>query len=271
LAKEAINIPVKEPRYRGSWKGRVIKAIVIDGAKKWEDIREFTGLSQNSLKRALAELFALNILEKRNHDYFVCSPEIGEEYRVFFAKEEEKVVRFPQKKQRDLVKWIDQWRELMELDFSLESKHFYLEGRHLDQLSQALICRAESEVLVVNPFVAQCDLSDTLRSACQRGVDVKLITRPPDDKRRRYQREKREYHLNLSREGVALTYNKKAHAKLIVVDRTVGIASSMNFYSGSSGGSSWEAGLVSVEENVVENMANSILNFIERPETTEIT
>jgi hypothetical protein len=45
----------------------------------------------------------------------------------------------------------------------------------------------------------------------------------------------------------------------------------MNFYSGSSGGSSWEAGLVSVEETVVENMANSILNFIERPETKEIT
>jgi hypothetical protein len=35
-----------EPRYRGSLKRHVIKAIVWDGAKTWSDIHEFTGLSQ---------------------------------------------------------------------------------------------------------------------------------------------------------------------------------------------------------------------------------
>ncbi len=42
VAKMTLN----EPRYWGSLKGHVIKAIVWDGAKTWSDIHEYTGLSQ---------------------------------------------------------------------------------------------------------------------------------------------------------------------------------------------------------------------------------
>ncbi len=48
------------------------------------------------------------------------------------------------------------------------------------------------------------------------------------------------------------------------------IISSMNFYSGSSGGASWEAGLISVEETVVESIVNSILELLEKPESKEM-
>lgn len=196
--------------------------------------------------------------------------EVCEEYRNFLnTQESEKPVKFSEDK-KNFFSWINEWKKLMNLDFSMASRHFYLEGRHLDQLSQGLICRAESEVLVVNPFVTQCDLSDTLRNAGKRGIEVRLITRPPDDKKLQYRKEKEEYHATLKQEGIFLTYNKKAHAKLIVIDRVVGIVSSMNFYSGSSGGASWEAGLISVEETVVETIANSILNLLELPETKEL-
>ena len=50
----------------------------------------------------------------------------------------------------------------------MESKHFFLEGRHLDDISKELVSHAESEVLAVNPFVENCDLSNTLRQACAR-------------------------------------------------------------------------------------------------------
>jgi predicted transcriptional regulator len=275
---EVTRITRKEPRYWGSWKGRVIKAIVQDGAKTWNDIREFTGLSQGSLNKALSELFDLSILEKRNGEYRV-SLEIYKEYKEFFNKNrfyeepvideiDEKIpVKFTERKQSELVRWIDQWREVKSLDFSLEPKHFFLEGRHLDDLSKSLISKAESEVLVVNPYVNQCDLSDTLREASNRGIKVRLITRPPADKKYQYKMKKQEYHTTLKKEGVTLTYNNKVHAKLIVVDRVVAIISSMNFYSGSSGGASWEAGLVSVEQTVVETIADSILELLERPET----
>jgi hypothetical protein len=43
----------------------------------------------------------------------------------------------------------------------------------------------------------------------------------------------------------------------------------MNFTTGSSGGASWEAGLVSTEETVVESVCNSILELLEKPESKD--
>ena len=74
-------------------------------------------------------------------------------------------MEFSYDKKEDLVRWIDKWREFKGLDFSMEHKHFFLEGRHLDDISKELVSHAESEVLVVNPFVENCDLSNTLRQA----------------------------------------------------------------------------------------------------------
>ena len=61
----------------------------------------------------------------------------------------------------------------------------------------------------------------------------------------------------------------QVHAKIVVVDSTVAIVSSMNFFSASSGGSSWEAGIVSTDEKVVKNIKKSILDILIRPETTK--
>ena len=53
-----------EPRYWGSWKGRVISAIVNDGEQSWTDLLEKTGLYEGSLKKVLAELFQVPAIEK---------------------------------------------------------------------------------------------------------------------------------------------------------------------------------------------------------------
>jgi phosphatidylserine/phosphatidylglycerophosphate/cardiolipin synthase-like enzyme len=142
----------------------------------------------------------------------------------------------------------------------LEPKHFYLDGRYLDELSKDLISGAKQEVLIVNPFVDECNLSNTMLDAIKNGANVILITRAPDNQDA-YSNEKLEYHSKLKEEGVKLGYNKKVHSKLIVVDHSVAISSSMNFYSSSSGGKSWEAGLVSVDETVVNSVAKSIIEL----------
>lgn len=223
-------------------------------------------------------MYDAGILEKSKGIYQV-SPKIHKAYEEFSerqeipeendlrAEEQKGPVKFSEKKQKDLVRWIDQWREVKGLHFSLEHKHFFLEGMHLDDISKELIRRAKSEVLVVNPYVNVCDLSNRMRDAGKRGISVTLITRPPDDKKYSYRKEKQEYHSTLKREGVILTYNRMTHAKLIVVDRAVAIVSSMNFYSGSSGGASWEAGFVSIEDTVVESVVSSILRLLEKPES----
>ena len=243
----------------------MIKAIAIDGAREWNEIREFTGLSAHSLNTALSEMYNAKIIEKSVDGRYTVEYEIYKEYKAFFEKQRisEKSIKFLEEKQRDLVDWINQWKEVERLDFSLEPKHFFLNGTHLDNISQGLISNAKSEALVVNPYVENCDLSNTLRNASRNDVKVNLITRPP------YNNKRREYHTFLKQDGVQVTYNKVAHAKLIAVDRIVTVISSMNFTPGSSGGASWEAGLVSTEETVVESVCNSILELLEKPESKD--
>ena len=64
--------------------------------------------------------------------------------------------------------------------------------------------------------------------------------------------------------GVKVAYNKRVHAKLIVLDRSVAIVSSMNMNSSSTGGLSWEAGIVTKEDAVVEAVRDSILSLREK-------
>lgn len=267
-----------EPRYWGSWKGRVIRAVVVDNAKTWNEIHGLTGLSSKSLNRALYEMFELGVLEKKADGTYRVSHDIYAEYKDFFGElaESGKSVRtlaqtkFSEDMQESLVKWIHQWKELKELSFSLKPQHFFLEGRHLDDFSKELICKAKSEVLVVNPFVNNCDLSNTLREASRNGVEVRLITRPAETEKTRFRRDKEEYHGLLKEEGVKVMYNKAVHAKIVVVDRAVAVLSSMNFYSRSSAGASWEAGLISLDKTVVESVVDSILGLLEKPESKEL-
>jgi phosphatidylserine/phosphatidylglycerophosphate/cardiolipin synthase-like enzyme len=113
--------------------------------------------------------------------------------------------------------------------------------------------------VAVNPFVNECDLSDTLRDTAENGKNVTLITRHPDSGNEKY-------HDILKNTGVRIFHNNRTHAKIIIVDRSVAVVSSMNFFASSSGGKSWEAGLVTIENTVVESALNAILALTEKSE-----
>lgn len=255
-----------QPRYWGSWKGRVVKAISIDRAQTWNELRDHTGLSGNTLNKVLSELYDAKAIRKEDDGRYWVSKELYKSYRDYFEEEEtakESVsIEITEEEQKDLVSWIDDWRDVKGLDFSLKPGHFYLEGRYLDDLSKEVIVNAKREVIVVNPFVDKCDLSNTLREAAKKGKKIRLVTRPPTE-------EKIPFHKTLKENGVRIFHNDDVHAKLIVVDRRVAIASSMNFYAASSGGKSWEAGIVSHHDQVVETIVRSILDFIDRTDTIE--
>jgi len=257
----------EEPRYWGSWKGRVVKAIAIDGARTWTEVRDRTGLSPKSLNRVLSEMFDAKMLEKQGDEYRV-NYELYKAYKEFFEQQEivQKIesVSISEGEQKDLIGWIDDWKKVKRLEISLKPEHFFLEGRFLDDFSKEIIANSKREVLVVNPYVDKCDLSDTLRDAADAGRSVLLITRPPDE-------EKVAYHKTLIDAGIKIYHNRGTHAKIVVVDRAVAAVSSMNFYATSSGGKSWEAGLVSIEETVVESIVNSILNLTEMRDSVEMS
>jgi phosphatidylserine/phosphatidylglycerophosphate/cardiolipin synthase-like enzyme len=241
---------------------------VKKGSLNWNELQQATGLDNEALNMALSELYDLGQITKTTKGKYRVRTDLFQEYSEFLNwlkpadKPEVKEVDEPAStmiadKGSETIEWIRGWKTLRKIDFSLDSKHFFLDDMDLDDLSKQLIRRANKEVLIVNPFIESCSLSKTLEQASKHGATVTVITRPPreDDPR---EQEKEEYHSKLKQEGINLVYNKETHAKLIVVDNEAAIVSSMNFYSGSSGGKTWEAGLVSIEENVVKSVANAI-------------
>jgi len=270
-----VELAAHTPLFWGSWKGRVIKAIVIDSAETWSEILDSTGLSSESLNTALSELYAFDVILKTEEETYAVEPTVCNQYKEFFklpgiAGTQKTAAEFPTQRRDELAKWIDKWKDVKKLDFSSDYKHFFLWGRYLDDISKDLISHARSEVLVVNPYVDNCDLSNTLTEASKNGTIVQLVTRPPNIKQEpTYRRKKQDYHKKLKEAGIVLIYNEMIHAKIIVVDRAVAVVSSMNFYSASSSGSSWEAGLITLEIAVVESIANYVLELVEKPESTK--
>lgn len=64
-------------------RGLVIKAIAVDGARTWSDIRDSTGLSEESLNKALSEMFDIGILEKMPDGTYKVSYDLYSDYRAF--------------------------------------------------------------------------------------------------------------------------------------------------------------------------------------------
>ena len=239
-----------------SWQGSVIRAIVSSGHPlTWKEIQEATGLEEKQLNRALTDLRSSGeVLKIEDRWEKYAKYQVSEEFYPTYSEIYNLKI--------GLTKWINQWKEGRKLDFSLEHEQFFLEGRHLDDFSKELISHAKSEVLLVNPFIQDCDLSNTLREAKKNGTKVQIITRIPQDKFLDKLKKKQEYHSTLKQEGISLVYKEKVHAKLVVVDRVAVIVSSMNFYADSSAGVSWEAGLVSIDTKVVESIIGSLSKLV---------
>ncbi|MFX1300755.1 MAG: phospholipase D-like domain-containing protein [Promethearchaeota archaeon] len=263
----------KEPRYWGSWKGRVARAIAEYGPLTWGQLRDITGLSRETLNHVLAEMYEAKTIEKRENDTYWLEYKLFKEYQEFLGissqeAAQEKLIdkpkvpkaSFEESKQDDLVMWIESWVSDENLEFAPDTKHFFLSGHHLDELSRKLILKASNEIMIVNPYIQKCALSDTLRKAAEKGKEVLLITKTPDMKSYNYE-EKQQYHNSLFKTPMKVIVNDTVHAKLLVVDRCIAIVSSMNFYAASTSGKSWEAGLVTVDGVVVANVMNAILNL----------
>lgn len=239
-------MPDEPPPHWRSWKGDVIRSIVSqERPLTWTELRQATGLEEKSLNTALSELLSAKEIYKTVGRRFKVSSRLYSNYADFIHKQK-----------NELVEWIDKWKEVRTLDFTLEHKHFFLEGRHLDDFSKELIAHAKSEVLIVNPFIQDCDLSNTLKDAKDRGIKVVIVTRPPSDRSPEYLKSKQEYHRRMESVGIIMFHSEKVHAKLIVVDQTVTIVSSMNFYADSSAGVSWEAGLISTDERIAKTITD---------------
>lgn len=171
--------------------------------------------------------------------------------------------------QDSLIQWLVQWAFARPINLSLESKQFFTEGMRLEEFARDAIGKAKEEILVTSPFVDSCFLATALQDARDRRVDVKIISRRP--KKDKDDLAKLECHAALRKKGITIHYINTIHSKIIIVDRKILILSSMNLYSGSTGGGLLEAGIVSFESKVVDSAIKYITDLLAKTESPDIT
>ncbi len=241
----------REPNYYNSWKGRILEAIIINDAHSWKMIQLYTDLNNYALKRALAELFSVNAIEKRNSEYFVIDNKLRRDYEDYL-KQEVSFLDLPVV--NELVKsFVVGLKSLIGVN---TSRSEFLDSAKLSVYSKEIIRDARQEVLVMNPFIKQCALSETLKIARRNRAQVTTIMRRPFDN------QELNYHQTLKAAGIRVIYDNKVHAKLIVVDQKIAIISSMNFFHKSSEGGSYEAGHYTTDLHEVEKIRNAILKRV---------
>jgi len=282
------------PKYWDGWEGKIITALVVSEEKSvsWETLLKKTGLTGFQLRSALATLFDAHVIAKEEFetDYHLEDEKLGKEYTSYIndssqnkigenlesRKERvEEDVRVALKEAKragnqlsspqslDLSEWISQWRNIRGLKFSLEHEHFFLAGIDLDDFTKQVILDAKSTILVANPCLENCYLTIALEHIARKGVKVNVVTRPPILGEINYDK-KQDCHALLRSSGVSIGDFDLIHSKVLVVDNKLAIVSSTNFYSGYGGGTSLEAGIVSIDEKTVESVSQYVVELYEK-------
>jgi phosphatidylserine/phosphatidylglycerophosphate/cardiolipin synthase-like enzyme len=257
-----------KPKYWDSWRGQILRAIILDNVDTWKDVRDKSGLSHNQMLKAVKELRRYEVIDYSEIDgmkrFRVLDHTLLDEYQ---SMTKEPTVKQEKKESIGHIDWIKKWMGTAGITDSLDHLHLFLSGPNLTDFTRRLMDRAESSVLVVNPFVDGATLGTALRDAAKRNVEVSLITRRPQKDPDRWN-----FHKTLVSEGVDMYYSGRkrgaggVHSKLVIVDNEVAIVSSMNFIK-SSENDTWETGIVSVDKNVVDSAANSFSNYTDENET----
>jgi hypothetical protein len=282
------------PKYWGGWEGKIIKTLVLSEEKcvSWENLLKQTGLTGFQLRSALATLFDAHVITKEEleTDYHLADEKLGKEYISYIdecsqnkiveksviprnaleedvrtALKEAKMAntQLPSTQTLDLSEKISQWRNIRDLKFSLENKHFFLAGLDLDDFTKHAILEAESTILIANPCLENCYLTIVLEHVARKGLKVNVVTRPPILGEINFDK-KQDCHTILRSSGVSIRDFDQIHSKVLVVDKKVAIVSSTNFYSGYGGGTSLEAGIVSFDEKVVDSVSQYIVELYEK-------
>jgi hypothetical protein len=133
----------KEPQFWGSWKSRIISAIVLYNIHDLENIQKYSELSPDIFDKVLDELLQISVVTQNPTDNTLwVKSDTYQEYRDYFNNiqiEAEPINETPsiaqmvsRDRKRNLRKWISDWSKVKGFPLFFKSKHFFLYGRLLD-------------------------------------------------------------------------------------------------------------------------------------------
>jgi hypothetical protein len=260
----------KEIKHLFTEKGDVLSAIVIYGANTFSEI-EFI-LSQTSFERwtelhvLLKELIQEGDVVLNEAGEYRARAELEEDYSYFeqhmdewleppiYMGEPEPVEQVT-RRYPDIVSTTESWIQLQKPEIVFKQEHFFLEGHYLDSFTRFLLTKAFNTIIIVNPFIDRSTPTQLLIKAKRRGKTVVMVTRPSN---KAYMKK---LHGWLEHEGVKMLYHKDLHAKIIIIDDSLAIVSSMNFMQRATAGITWEAGISTVNKDIVDSIKASLADL----------
>ena len=251
-------------------KGEVISAIAIYGA---ETFREIDSMLDNlstqrwtDLHILLGELIQEGDVILEDSGKYRVRAELEADYNYFFEHIDEwdeppeeweypDDYKEPIPKYPDIITSTESWVKLEKPEISLEQEHFFLEGHYLDSFTKFIITHAFNTIIVVNPFIDRSMPTQLLIKARRNGRTVVVITRSSNSS---YVKKLHEW---LEKTGIKILYDKNLHAKIVIIDDLLAVVSSMNFIQNATAGITWEAGIVTVNKETVDNIKSSIADL----------
>jgi len=254
----------KNPRYWDSWKGQILRAIIIDKLDTWIEVRDKAELTQRKMFKVVGELRRVGVLEYSKNDGFKI---LDDDLRKAYENTSVQSSSAPEPSQEH-IDWLRSWIDSNErVETTLENQHFFLDGPDLYEFTRKLIGQAKKSIYVVNPFVDKAGLGTAIRTTAKNGVAVSIITRRPVSNPARWK-----FHKTLLDANINLFYSGEensaggVHSKLLVVDGEIAVVSSMNFTSHSES-YNYETGIVTIDKSSVESANESIIGIRDEPET----
>jgi len=265
------------PPYYDTLKGKIIQAIAISSCYDFRSIQSVTGISTNQLQNLINELLAENILcfweDSKNlkvtsetywiwFNFFMYGPDFTLRPDII-PKKDESV--------EGIIGWIQSWVNFYKKEYKLMipvgTNHFYLDGPLLIDFLSSIIKRADKQIIVFTPWIENINLTKLLVRSCESNCEVLVITRQPKYNARReweikQAQEQSKCHEELKNAGVEIRLRNDIHSKVMLVDKQIAIISSFNFTRNPASGTSWEAGIITYEKNVVEGIIKSIDNYL---------
>ena len=260
----------KEIKHLFTEKGEVIKAIVNWGARTFKEIEYIFDQSViyqwNDLHILLGELIQEGDVVHEDSGEYRVRPELEADYQYFEEHFDEWLeppeeweypddYEEPPQKYPDILTSTESWVKLEKPEISLEKEHFFLEGHYLDSYTKFIITHAFNTIIVVNPFIDRSMPTQLLIRARRNGRTVVVVTRSSNSS---YVKKLHEW---LEKAGIKILYDKNLHAKIVIIDDLLAVVSSMNFIQNATAGITWEAGIVTMNKEIVDNIKSSIADL----------
>jgi len=260
----------KKPQYWGTDKGEVLTLLTIYGAVKLSDMESLISqmamdLTTSKVLITLEELIRDGCVYLNEKDEYRVKDDLYREYsdyEYYMDSEEEPSFEDEYVNSEEIYRRTHSWIDFHKLDISLENRHFFLDGHYLDIFIKFILKNARRTIIVVNPFIDLSTPAQLLIEAKQQGKTVVLVTRPHSTQRAK------DVHKTLANSRISILYHENLHAKIIMIDDSLAIITSMNFIQRATAGVSWEAGLVTIDKWVVSKIKESITDL--NPESAKL-